>query len=70
MTSSCPRSASAPRRVEGFQIPIADSARYEARPVVAVDPRGRVWVAYEERTPNWGKDAENLVDGKGSSLYR
>ena len=33
-------------------------------------PAGRVWVAYEERTPNWGKDAENLLDGKGSSLYR
>ncbi|HWE40094.1 MAG TPA: hypothetical protein VG406_26315, partial [Isosphaeraceae bacterium] len=55
---------------EGFQIPIADSARYEARPVVAVDPRGRPWVAYEERDAGWGKDAENLVDGKGSSLYR
>ncbi len=37
---------------------------------MAVDPRGRVWVAYEERTPNWGKDAVNLLDGKGSSLYR
>ena len=55
---------------EGFQIPIADTARYEARPVVAVDPRGRAWVAYEERDADWGKDAENLVDGKGSSLYR
>ena len=49
---------------------ITDSARYEARPSIAVDPRGRVWVAYEERAANWGKDAENLVDGKGSTLYR
>jgi hypothetical protein len=55
---------------EAFQIPIADTARYEARPVVAVDPRGRAWVAYEERDADWGKDAENLLDGKGSSLYR
>jgi hypothetical protein len=55
---------------EGHDISIADSPRYEARPIVAVDPRGRAWVAYEERDANWGKDAENLVDGKGSSLYR
>jgi hypothetical protein len=55
---------------EGQDIPIAESARYEARPVVAIDPRGRVWVAYEERDADWGKDSENLVDGKGSSLYR
>ncbi len=56
--------------IEGADIPIADSARYEARPTVAIDPRGRAWVAYEERDANWGKDTENLVDGRGSSLYR
>jgi hypothetical protein len=55
---------------EGREITIADSDRYEARPVVAVDPRGRAWVAYEERDASWGKDSENLVDGRGSSLYR
>jgi hypothetical protein len=55
---------------EGFDVPIADSPRFEARPVVAVDQRGRAWVAYEERDADWGKDAENLVDGKGSTLYR
>jgi hypothetical protein len=49
---------------------VAGTAAFEARPTVAADPRGRVWVAYEERTPNWGKDAVNLLDGKGSSLYR
>jgi hypothetical protein len=51
-------------------ITVAGTAKYEARPSVAADPRGRAWVAYEERTPNWGKDAVNLLDGKGSSLYR
>jgi hypothetical protein len=49
---------------------IAASSRFEARASVAADPRGRVWVAYEERTPNWGKDAENLVTGEGTTLYR
>jgi hypothetical protein len=50
--------------------PVAATPRFEARPSLAVDPRGRVWVAYEERTRDWGKDAENLLEGKGSSLYR
>jgi len=54
----------------GRLIPLADSPKYEARPTVAVDPRGRAWVAYEERDAAWGKDAENLIEGKGSTLYR
>ena len=54
----------------GPALAVANSDRFEARPSLAVDPRGRAWVAYEERTPNWGKDAENLVDGEGTSLYR
>jgi hypothetical protein len=49
---------------------IAASPKFEVRPTVATDPRGRVWVAYEERTPNWGKDAENLLTGEGTTLYR
>jgi hypothetical protein len=49
---------------------VAATPAYEARPSVAADSRGRVWVAYEERTPEWGKDSVNLLDGKGSSLYR
>jgi hypothetical protein len=59
-----------PDGAPGESFVIASSPRYEARPSVAVDPRGRVWVAYEERTDNWGKDAQNLVQGKGSTLYR
>jgi hypothetical protein len=54
----------------GQTVTVAGSAAFEARPSVAVDSRGRVWVAYEERTSDWGKDAVNLLDGKGSSLYR
>jgi hypothetical protein len=49
---------------------VAGTAAFEVRPSVAIGSRGRVWVAYEERTPNWGKDSVNLIDGKGSSLYR
>ncbi len=54
----------------GPAITVAGTSRFEARPQVAADARGRAWVAYEERTPHWGKDAVNLLDGKGSSLYR
>ncbi len=46
-------------------VPVARTPKYEARPSLAIDPSGRVWVAYEERTENWGKDAENLVEGRG-----
>jgi len=54
----------------GAPITVAGTAAFEARPSLAADSRGRVWVAYEERTLQWGKDAVNLLDGKGSSLYR
>ncbi len=37
-------------------VTVAGTAAFEARPSVAADARGRVWVAYEERTPNWGLD--------------
>jgi hypothetical protein len=51
-------------------IKVAGSTAYEARPTIAADARGRVWIAYEERSANWGKDAVNLIQGPGSSLYR
>jgi hypothetical protein len=54
----------------GPAIAVANSPRFEVRPSLAVDPRGRVWVAYEERTENWGKDAENMTEGQGTTLYR
>ena len=55
---------------DGLPILVASTPKYETHPSLAVDGRGRVWVAYEERTANWGKDAENLITGQGSSLYR
>ena len=48
---------------------VADSTRFEARPTVALDPRGRAWVAYEERPDNWGKDFGKIPDPKGVGLY-
>lgn len=35
---------------------IASSARFEARPSIAVDKNDRVWIAYEEGDEQWGKD--------------
>ncbi len=49
--------------------PVANSTRFEARPSLAVDAKGRAWVAYEERDDNWGKDFGNLPEVKGASLY-
>ncbi len=40
----------------GSEIAIAETARFEARATVAVDPQDRVWVAYEAGGPGWGKD--------------
>ena len=45
--------------------PVAATSRFEARPTLAVDPRGRAWVAYEERDANWGKDSREPPLGKG-----
>ncbi len=50
-------------------VPIATSARREAHASVAVDGRGRVWVAYDEAGENWGKDWGFLVRDRGIGLY-
>jgi hypothetical protein len=59
-----------PRTIE-----VANSARFEARPHVACDAAGRVWIAYEEGDEQWGKDyATNQsnripVKNAGFALY-
>ena len=45
----------------GAEVPIAASARYEAYPSIAFDPKGRLWVAYEEGGKGWGKDLRHLL---------
>jgi hypothetical protein len=53
----------------GPQNPVASSSRFEARPSIVYDPKGRLWIAYEEGPPLWGKDYGALVPNKGNPLY-
>jgi hypothetical protein len=50
-------------------IAVAASARFEARPSVVCDAADRVWVAYEQRAADWGKDFGPLSPVQGSPLY-
>jgi hypothetical protein len=48
----------------GEVIPIAGSERYEVRPSLAYDRKGRLWIAWEEAPEKWSKDFGALeVDG-------
>lgn len=47
----------------------ATTSRFEARPSVAYDPKGRLWIAYEEGPEYWGKDYGTLAKKEGSPLY-
>ncbi|MBO0698763.1 MAG: hypothetical protein J2P46_10235 [Zavarzinella sp.] len=53
----------------GRQEPVASSSRFEARPSIAYDPAGRLWIAYEEGPELWGKDYGALAADKGQPLY-
>lgn len=48
---------------------VAASSKYEARPSVAYDAAGRIWLAYEEGPELWGKDFGALDDKDGNPLY-
>ena len=50
-------------------IPIAASARFEARSSLAYDPQNRLWIAYEVSGPRWGKDF-GTYDTTGIALYQ
>ena len=52
----------------GNSIAVADSLRFEARVSLAVDRRDRLWIAYQEGGPNWGKDFGTGVY-EGNPLY-
>jgi hypothetical protein len=53
----------------GAETPIAASARYEAYPSIAFDPKGRLWVAYEEGGEGWGHDF-GAYASPGIALYK
>lgn len=48
----------------GEIVAVAASPRFEARPSITVDPQDRVWIAYEDSDPNWGKDYGTRWEGK------
>jgi hypothetical protein len=52
----------------GRQAPVASTLRFEARPSICYDAKGRLWVAYEEAPEKWGKDSGYLGHG-GEPLY-
>jgi hypothetical protein len=53
----------------GPVVSVASSPRFEAHASVAVDPRGRIWVAFDESGENWGKDWGFLSSDRGMALY-
>lgn len=48
---------------------VAASRKFEARASAAYDGRGRLWVAYEESFPLWGKDF-GAYETTGSGLFQ
>jgi hypothetical protein len=55
----------------GMELPlvVAASRKFEARPSAVFDARGRLWVAYEESFPLWGKDF-GAYETTGSGLFQ
>jgi len=56
-------------RVEGTEMAVAATPRFEARATVAVDGSDRVWVAWEEGEPNWGKDQGYIIRDRPSGAF-
>ncbi|MBI3693321.1 MAG: hypothetical protein HY238_00565 [Acidobacteria bacterium] len=54
--------------VQGPEIAVASTPRFEARATVAVDSSDRVWVAWEAGAPNWGKDQGYKVRGRAPGV--
>ncbi len=48
---------------------IIHTACFEARPSLCYDPKGRLWIAYEEGPEKWGKDYGALDREDGNPLY-
>ncbi len=50
-------------------LPVAASRKFEARASVVYTPPARLWVAYEESYPRWGKDF-GTYETTGTGLYQ
>jgi len=50
--------------VQGAEITVAATPRFESRATVAVDTGNRVWVAWEAGMPHWGKDQGYIMRDK------
>ncbi|MGH7223647.1 MAG: hypothetical protein ACRELF_10490, partial [Gemmataceae bacterium] len=50
------------------RVTLAASARFEARPSLCYDAKGRLWIAYEEGPEKWGHDYGALA-GDSEPLY-
>lgn len=50
--------------------PVANSTLYEARPSLAYDGQGRLWVCWEQGGATWGKDWGAYDNKDGIGLYK
>jgi hypothetical protein len=57
------------KRLSPLSGPLLNTASYEARPSITVDPTGRFWLAYEAGPEKWGKNFGALDDRDGNPLY-
>jgi hypothetical protein len=55
-------------KVQGPELTVAATPRFEARPTVATDGGGRVWVTWEAGAPNWGKDQGYILRGSAPGV--
>lgn len=54
----------------GDILTVVNSTKYEARPTACYDAAQRLWVAYEEGGPSWGKDWGAYDPNDGIGLYK
>jgi hypothetical protein len=55
---------------KGFaNVGVIHSSRFEARPSLCYDTKGRLWIAYEEGPEKWGKDYGAFQREDGNPLY-
>ncbi len=53
----------------GEEIPVSATSNYEAHASAVCDAQDRVWVAWEESGPKWGKDSGQESTNEGTMLH-